>query len=73
LCSKCAALPPYPPAVLDFLRHAVRRTVRASFEQPVPSADRPALWRALEKFVTVQVGGVHSWRQLVPSGVPVLS
>ncbi|CAM3111022.1 hypothetical protein DERA104750_13705 [Deinococcus radiodurans] len=51
----------------------MRRTVRASFEQPVPSADRPALWRALEKFVTVQVGGVHSWRQLVPSGVPVLS
>lgn len=72
LCGKCAALPPHPPAVLDFLRNAVRRTVRANFEQPVPVAERPQLWRALEKFVSVQIGGVQSWRQLVPSGVPVV-
>ncbi|WP_420810868.1 hypothetical protein [Deinococcus ficus] len=31
-----------------------------------PVEQRPALWRALERFVTVQIGGVHSWTQLVP-------
>ena len=67
LCGSCAALPPYPPETLDFLRQAVRRSVRASMDQPVPPGQRPALWRALERFVTVQVGGVQSWRQLVPS------
>ena len=67
LCGGCAALPPYPPETLDFLRQAVRRSVRASMDQPVPPGQRPALWRALERFVTVQVGGVQSWRQLVPS------
>lgn len=66
LCYQCAALPAYPPDVLDFLRHAVRRTVRASFENPVMPARRPMLWQALEKFVTVQVGGVRSWSQLLP-------
>ncbi|MFC4425740.1 DNA repair protein RecO [Deinococcus navajonensis] len=67
LCGACAALPAYPPESLDFLREVARRTVRASMEAPVPAAQRPALWRALERFVTVQIGGVHSWRQLVPS------
>ncbi|CAM3688370.1 DNA repair protein RecO [Deinococcus frigens] len=67
LCAACASLGAYPPASLDFLRGVVRRTVRASIDAPVPPAERPALWRALERFVTVQVGGVHSWRQLVPS------
>lgn len=70
LCGGCAALPPYPPEALDFLRQAVRRSVRASMDRPVPPEQRPALWRALERFVTVQVGGVHSWRQLVPSTLP---
>ncbi|KQR33076.1 DNA repair protein RecO [Deinococcus sp. Leaf326] len=67
LCGGCAALPPYPPEALDFLRQAVRRSVRVSMDSPVPGSQRPALWRALERFVTVQVGGVQSWRQLVPT------
>ncbi|GAA5500522.1 DNA repair protein RecO [Deinococcus xinjiangensis] len=66
LCGNCAALPPYPPESLDFLRGAVRRTVRANIESPVPADQRPALWRALERFVSVQIGNVQSWRQLVP-------
>jgi len=66
LCGACASLPAYPPDGLDFLRNVVRRSVRASIEAPVPEEQRPALWRALERFVTVQVGNVQSWRQLVP-------
>ncbi|WP_291426972.1 DNA repair protein RecO [Deinococcus sp.] len=66
LCGNCAALPAYPPEALDFLRGVVRRTVRASIEAPVAAGQRPALWRALERFVAVQVGHVQSWRQLVP-------
>jgi DNA repair protein RecO (recombination protein O) len=71
LCAACASLPAYPPQALDFLQNAVRRSVRASMQEPVPAAQRPPLWKALERFVTVQVGGVHSWRQLVPSGADV--
>ncbi len=67
LCASCASLPIYLPQSLDFLRGVVRRTVRANMDAPVPLSERPTLWRALERFVTVQVGGVHSWRQLVPS------
>lgn len=67
LCARCAALPAYPPAVLDFLRHAVRRSVRQNIDHPVAASERPRLWQALEKFVSVQVGSVQSWRQLVPS------
>lgn len=67
LCSNCAALPAYAPESLDFLRGVVRRTVRANIEAPVPAEQRPALWRALERFVGVQIGNVQSWRQLVPS------
>ena len=67
LCAQCAALPAYPPEALDFLRGAVRRTVRASMDSPVPPEQRPLLWRALERFVSVQVGNVQSWRQLVPA------
>lgn len=66
LCRGCAALPVYPPELLDFLRGVVRRTVRASMDAPIPTEQRPQLWKALERFVTVQVGNVHSWRQLVP-------
>lgn len=67
LCRNCAALPPYPPESLDFLRGVVRRTVRANMSAPVPISQRAPLWRTLERFVTVQVGNVQSWRQLVPS------
>lgn len=67
LCGNCSALPPYAPEALDFLRGVVRRTVRASMEAPVPPDQRPALWRALERFVAVQIGNVHSWQQLVPT------
>ncbi|GGK14879.1 DNA repair protein RecO [Deinococcus malanensis] len=67
LCAGCAALPAYPEESLDFLRNVVRRSVRASMEAPVTTEQRPALWRALERFVTVQIGNVHSWRQLVPA------
>ncbi len=68
LCGGCASLPAYPPGSLEFLRRVVRRSVRASMDAPVPTQERPALWRALERFVTVQVGNVQSWRQLVPVG-----
>ena len=68
LCGGCSNLPAYPEASLDFLRNVVRRSVRASMETPVPDDERPALWRALERFVTVQIGNVQSWRQLVPAG-----
>lgn len=67
LCGNCAALPAYPAETLNFLQGVVRKTVRSSIEAPVPSQQRPALWLALERFVTVQVGNVKSWRQLVPS------
>lgn len=66
LCARCAALPAYLPAVLDFLRHAVRRSVRQNMDHPVEASERPRLWQALEKFVSAQVGNVQSWRQLVP-------
>ncbi|MBZ9752366.1 DNA repair protein RecO [Deinococcus sp. HMF7604] len=72
LCRACAALPPYPPESLAFLQGAVRRTVRESMAQPLPADQRPALWRALERFVTVQVGNVQSWRQLVPTAVSAM-
>ncbi|UBV43548.1 DNA repair protein RecO [Deinococcus taeanensis] len=67
LCRACAALPPYPAETLDFLQNMVRRTVRLSMDRPLPAEQRPALWRALERFVTAQVGSVHSWRQLLPA------
>lgn len=67
LCAKCAALPAYPPAVLDFLRGVMRRSVRTSIEHPVSPSERPRVWWALEKFVSAQVGRVQSWRQLVPT------
>ncbi|MFC3835066.1 MULTISPECIES: DNA repair protein RecO [Deinococcus] len=70
LCSACSSLPAYPPEALDFLRSVVRRTVRASMDAPVPAAQRPALWRALERYVTVHVGDVKSWRQLLPVATP---
>ena len=73
LCSACASLPAYPEASLDFLRNVVRRSVRVSMVAPVPEDERPALWRALERFVTVQVGNVQSWRQLVPAAAGVAS
>lgn len=66
LCGACSSLPAYPPESLDFLRNVVRRSVRASMAQPLSNEERPGLWRALERFVTVQVGNVQSWRQLVP-------
>lgn len=71
LCWACASLPAYPQASLDFLRNVVRRSVRVSMEAPVPGDERPALWQALERFVTVQVGNVQSWRQLVPQAAAV--
>ena len=67
LCGACSSLPAYPPEALAFLRGVVRRTVRASMDEPVPADQRPALWRALERYVTVHVGDVKSWRQLLPT------
>lgn len=67
LCQKCATQPAYAQDALDFLRNVVRRSVRVSMERPLPAEHRPVLWRALERFVTAQVGSVHSWRQLVPT------
>ncbi|PTA69256.1 DNA repair protein RecO [Deinococcus arcticus] len=69
LCARCAALPAYPAEALDFLQGVVRRTVRESMAHPLSAEQRPALWRALERFVTAQVGSVQSWRQLVPTAL----
>lgn len=66
LCRGCSNQPAYPADSLDFLRNVARRTVRASMDAPLPTEQRPALWRTLERFVTVQIGNVQSWRQLVP-------
>lgn len=64
LCSQCAALPAYPAPVLDFLRHTVKRTVRANMDSPLEPALRPLLWRALERFTSLQLGNVKSWGQV---------
>ena len=34
-------------------------------DAPLPPGQRPGVWRALERFVTVQIGQVQSWRALV--------
>lgn len=72
LCGNCSTLPAYPPESLEFLRQVARRSVRASMQQPLPTQQRPALWRALERYVTVQIGNVQSWRQLVPAAREVV-
>lgn len=63
LCHNCARSRAYPPESLDFLQQVVRRSVRQNIEHPLPIAQRPAVWQALERFVTIQVGNVKSWRQ----------
>lgn len=73
LCGKCSSLPAYPTEALAFLRSVVRQTVRVSMDAPVPHAQRPALWRALERYVTTHVGDVKSWRQLLPTAAPIAS
>ena len=73
LCGKCSSLPIYPDEALDFLRTVARKTVRASMEGPVPHEQRPALWRALERYVTVHIGNVKSWRQLLPMAAPAFA
>lgn len=65
LCHNCARGSAYPAESLDFLQHVVRRSVRTNIEHPVPITQRPAIWQALERFVSLQVGKVKSWRQLV--------
>ena len=65
LCGACSTQPPHPPERLEFLREVPRRSVRALMDRPLEADQRPAVWRSLERFVTVQIGGVQSWRSLV--------
>lgn len=76
LCAHCAALPqnrplsshssqppiPHPAERLEFMQQVARRSVRVLMESPLPAAQRPGLWRSLERFVTSQVGAVQSWK-----------
>lgn len=72
-CGRCAASPPLPPGVRDFLGRVQRTTVRALMDGALPTEDRPAAWRALERFVTAQVGEVRSWSALLYSAGGVLT
>ncbi|TSA84661.1 DNA repair protein RecO [Deinococcus detaillensis] len=65
LCGACSNQPPHPPERLEFLREVPRRSVRALMDAPLSAEQRPAVWRSLERFVTVQIGSVQSWRSLV--------
>ncbi|AWN22858.1 DNA repair protein RecO [Deinococcus irradiatisoli] len=67
LCGACSSQPPHPAERLEFLREVPRRSVRALMDQPLPAEQRPGVWRSLERFVTVQIGGVQSWRSLASS------
>ncbi|PYE54484.1 DNA repair protein RecO [Deinococcus yavapaiensis] len=64
VCAACAELAPLPNAVVRFLRDVPKQSVRLLMQAPVPAAQRLALWRALERFVTLHVGEVRSWRGL---------
>ncbi|WP_407570543.1 DNA repair protein RecO [Deinococcus altitudinis] len=66
LCRACAAQPAYSPDVLTYLRGFPRQSVRVLMEAPLNEAGRAELWRALERFVAVQVGRVQSWRVNLP-------
>jgi DNA repair protein RecO (recombination protein O) len=66
LCRSCAAQPAYSPEVLDYLRGFARTSVRVLMEAPLSEEGRTELWRALERFVAVQVGRVQSWRVNLP-------
>jgi DNA repair protein RecO (recombination protein O) len=66
LCRACASQPAYSPEVLDFLGSFPRISVRLLMEEPLSEAGRTELWRALERFVAVQVGRVQSWRVNLP-------
>ncbi|MBC7432690.1 MAG: DNA repair protein RecO C-terminal domain-containing protein [Rubritepida sp.] len=66
LCRPCAAQPAYVPDVLAYLRNFPRQSVRVLMEAPLSVAGRTELWRALERFVAVQVGRVQSWRVNLP-------
>ena len=67
LCGDCSTQPPHPAERLAFLRDVPRRSVRALMESPLPPEQRPGVWRALERFVTVQIGNVQSWRAVADS------
>jgi len=69
LCGGCSNQPPHPAERLEFLREVPRRSVRALMDAPLPQGQRPGVWRALERFVTVQIGQVQSWRALVDGPV----
>lgn len=72
LCSRCASQPPHSEPVLTFMRQVLRQSVRALMEHPLEDADRDAAWRALERFVAVQVGTVRSaagWRSRLQDGL----
>ncbi|WP_424952151.1 DNA repair protein RecO [Deinococcus sp.] len=66
LCRPCAAQPAHSPEVLDYLRGFPRQSVRVLMEAPLSPPGRAELWRALERFVAVQVGRVQSWRVNLP-------
>lgn len=66
-CQACSGRAHLPAQSVAFLRGAARRTVRENMAAPVPAEQRRALWRALERFVTTQVGPLRSWPELLPA------
>jgi len=66
LCRSCAAQPAYRPEVVEYLRLFARQSVRTLMDAPLSEQGRTELWRALERFVAVQVGRVQSWRVNLP-------
>lgn len=69
VCRRCASLPDLASPLLEFLDEVQRLSVRRLMETPLPEAWRPEAWRLLERFVTVQVADVRSWRSLLAAQV----
>ena len=66
LCRPCSSQPALSGEVLDYLRGFARQSVRTLMDEPLSPPGRAELWRALERFVAVQVGRVQSWRVNLP-------
>lgn len=70
VCGACAELPALPEDAVAFLRAVARSTVRQLMRWDTPDGARQSLWRALERFVTLHVGEVRSWRGLPHNAAP---
>lgn len=72
VCAACAELPALPPEGVEFLRSLPRSTVRMLMVSPLAVEARASLWKALERFVTLHVGEVRSWRALPHESLPMV-